>query len=103
MTSRSIGLMGAILVAALAVSAPAWAFSDNSDSGSSSSSSRDDDDDRAPSADYRYSGNSFNFSMSRNLAQPNGASATQDPNADQTQQQPRPGFFRRTMRSIFGD
>jgi len=95
--------MGAILAAALAVSAPAWAFSDSTDTGGSSSSSRDDDD-RASSADYRYSGNSFNFSMSRNVAPQTDAATTQEPNAERSQQQQsRPGFFRRGIRSIFGD
>ena len=96
--------MGAILVAALTVSAPVWAFSDSTDTGGSSSSSRNDDDDRASSADYRYSGSSFNFSMSRNVAPQNDEATTQDTNAERSpQQQSRPGFFHRSIRSIFGD
>jgi len=100
MIARSVGIVGVVLVA-LAVSGPARAFSDESGNDGSSAGVQQDASPYPPPADYRYSGNGFNVSMSRNLTQPDG-----NPDADSRQPQPRqsqPGFFGRMLHSIFGD
>ena len=95
MMARTVGIVGTILVA-MAVGAPAWAFSDQSGDDSAAAAVQQD---APPPADYRYSGNGFNVSMSRDPSRPGAAEA-----ADGPQPQPaRPGFFGRILRSIFGD
>lgn len=103
MTSRSVGAIGIALLA-MVVCSPAQAFPDDSDNAGSPPAWQQDRPPEQPPADYRYSGNGFNFSMSRSLTQPDGAPAAQGSDADQPPpSRSKPGFFRRTLHSIFGD
>jgi hypothetical protein len=103
MTLRSVGVVGIVLGMMLACG-PTQAFPDDSDNDGASGSERRDGPSEHPRADYRYSGNGFNFSMSRNVTPPNGVAPSQDADSEQTQpQRSKPGFFQRIMRDVFGD
>jgi hypothetical protein len=57
-----------------------------------------------PPSHYRYSGDNFNFSMSRNPTPPNtvgpaDSAATEKAAPEKSQ----PGFFQRIIHAIFGD
>lgn len=103
MNLRAAGIVG-IVLGVMAACGPALAFPDDSDNDGASASGRQDGPAEHPPTDYRYSGNGFNFSMSRNATQPKDAPSSQDSDAEQTQQsRSKPGFFQRIIRSIFGD
>ncbi|HXP98352.1 MAG TPA: hypothetical protein VN809_16685 [Telmatospirillum sp.] len=103
MTLKSIGVAGIVLGLMFACG-PAQAFPDDSDHDGASVRERRDGPSDHPRADYRYSGNGFNFSMSRNVTQPNGESSSQDQDTEQTPpQRSKPGFFQRIIRDVFGD
>lgn len=103
MTLRSAGIVG-IVLGMMIVCGPAQAFPDDSDTDGASSEGRRNGPSEHPPVDYRYSGNGFNFSMSRNATQPKDASSSQDSDAEQPQpSRAKPGFFQRIIRGIFGD
>ena len=96
MPARSVGIVGIALLAIMA-GGPAWAFSDNS------GTRHDASTDQRP-ADYRYAGDGFNFSMSRNPPPSDDAPGARDAD-DQPPQasRPAPNVFQRIWRDLFGD
>ncbi|PKU22007.1 hypothetical protein [Telmatospirillum siberiense] len=103
MTFRSAGIVGLVFATMLACG-QARAFPGDSDNNGASGGGRQVRPAERPPADYQYSGNGFNFSMSRNVTQPNGSQPAQDADAEQPQpSRQRPGFFQRLFRGIFGD
>ena len=103
MRVRSVAALAVILLGAFA-SGQAWAFSGDNDREDSSTSDRSEPAEEQPSANYRYSGNSFDFSMTRSP----DASGSQQPARDVTNErgrppQNRPGFIQRSIRTVFGD
>ncbi len=96
MIPRLIGMAAGVL-AVLAICGPALAFSGDSDGGDPRA------DSPAPSqrGDYRYSGNGFNFSMSRNPSQPNDDTSARDQGGPQPPaSRSRPNLFQRMIRTL---
>jgi hypothetical protein len=82
----------------------AQAFQIDSRGGATSNSGQSNALTGQPPSDYRYSGNSFNFSMSRTPSPPNGAASRDSDDADRAAaDKSRPGFFERIIHAIFGD
>jgi hypothetical protein len=104
MFPKMAGMIGAVMVA-FAVSGPALAFSDDPPQHGGATNLQQTGPGEPSSPEYRYSGNGFNFSMSRTPGQPEASAASQDGAGDHPQPPPRarPNFFQRTYRSIFGD
>lgn len=101
MIPRSIGIVGIFLIVACS---SAQAYSEDSDNGDAPGAWQQDAPNDQPAADYRYSGNGFNVSVSRNLPQQNGAATSQESGAEQQQSsRSRPGFFKRMLRGILGN
>lgn len=103
MVLRLAGVAGLVLGVALACG-QAEAFPGDSDNGGASGGARQTGPAEHPPADYRYSGNGFNFSMSRNATQPNASQSAQDNDTEPAQpSKQRHGLVQRIIRSIFGD
>ncbi len=102
MTRRSLGMIG--IVAALGLAAPpALAFSGDRPSDDGGSDYQSEPPDEPPPADYRYSGNGFNVSMSRDPAAPSDESRPAATDESRQADQPdRPGFFGRIFHDLFG-
>lgn len=110
---RALSLWGiGLVVVGMITVSHAYAFSEGGDDGGSNESMESapsEDTGGHRTSDYIYTGNSFNFSMSKDSGskdsvQSNGDGRTDDAAAPQQDQQPkrRPGVLRRLYRGIFG-
>jgi hypothetical protein len=95
-------LLGLIVIGVI-VGATAQAFQIDSRRDAASDHGQSDALTGQPPSDYRYSGDNFNFSMSRNKTPPNGTAANADAAEKAAPKKAQPGFFRRIFNSIFGD
>jgi hypothetical protein len=95
-------LVGMILIGAL-VGGTAHAFQIDSRRNAASDPGQSNALTGQPPSDYRYSGNKFTFSMSRNKTPPNGAAPDNDAAEKTASEKSPPGFFQRIFSSIFGD
>jgi hypothetical protein len=101
MIPRFVGIVGVFLMTT-AVCGPVQAFSDDSTKENAPAGSSRNDPSEQPPAEYLYSGNNFNFSMSRHPSPLENTSASQETNPEPPPRS-RPGFFQRVIHSIFGD
>jgi hypothetical protein len=96
-------LIGMILIGILVGGGAAQAFQIDSRRGAASDPAQSNALTGQPPSNYRYSGNSFNFSMSRNKTPSNDAAADTDAEEKAASEKAQPGFFQRIFKSIFGD
>ena len=96
--------LAGLIVIALIAAGHAYAFSDGGDeSGSTYTAPRDEPSSQRPS-DYTYTGNTFNFSMSKDASQSTAEGTQPDSTAMKPEpaQTRRPGILKRLFRGIFG-
>jgi hypothetical protein len=103
MVLKPASLIG-LVVAAMLAGGPVLAFSGDPGNDGPPTRGQPVGPENPPPADYRFSGNGFNFSMSKNAGQPASSQSTKDDDAEQTQSsRSKPGPLQRIFRSIFGD
>ncbi len=93
-----------IVAAGLAAAGPAQAFSGDGPRDDGGSDYQSEPPDEPPPPDYRYSGNGFNVSMSRNPSRQPDESPPADAEESHAPDHPeRPGLVGRIVRGLFGD